>query len=486
MEETATIEESVPETEAEDPGPEPEEVPAAGVPRVLGKWLPPPSKRRLLDHDVDLLDEDEEADLIMVSTRAPAGVRSTVAEYAGDGIPVAVVCHPGGEEIAVDFISRGASAIVAEGAEHEALGILTGESRAHMVDSYLAKVDVMFAGSQGGATTDPITQLPAESAFELRLVEMTKDGTVPRIGLIELPLHPRERQLGTPTVSGIRRRFAANLKELADHARCELYDLGSDLMAFVSSKMTAEKTSEFVTAVLEISAMFAPAGDPLGVAVGTAGPESASDAAAVRSLAQRALEAARGMESRSIDAEELTEHSASSLEMEATIRVSDAVDRLDPRGKHQERVAAYTIDLARHMKLEPQRVAAIGLAARLHDIGKIAFGKAAFEEDHADHERAVADHPERGAEFVRLGAGQEVAAIVRSHHERWDGSGFPDAKTGTDIPYGARILAVADRYDHLTSSGMPADAVLQQLREESGTILDPELVDSALELFGLG
>ena len=84
-----------------------------------------------------------------------------------------------------------------------------------------------------------------------------------------------------------------------------------------------------------------------------------------------------------------------------------------------------------------------------------------------------------------LAAGDEVAAFIRGHHERWDGEGHPDGLAGADIPLGARLVAVADRFDDLSSAADPLTDLADQLRNEAGTVLDPELVDAAIEAFNL-
>jgi response regulator RpfG family c-di-GMP phosphodiesterase len=88
--------------------------------------------------------------------------------------------------------------------------------------------------------------------------------------------------------------------------------------------------------------------------------------------------------------------------------------------------------------------------------------------------------------MVRASAGSAVASIVRGHHERWDGTGRPDRLSGTDIPIGARVLAVAHMYDELTSSGTSMSDIESRLRQEGGASLDPDLVEAAIALFVRG
>jgi HD-GYP domain-containing protein (c-di-GMP phosphodiesterase class II) len=93
-------------------------------------------------------------------------------------------------------------------------------------------------------------------------------------------------------------------------------------------------------------------------------------------------------------------------------------------------------------------------------------------------------HPVVGAEVVGLiPALRPIAPIVRAHHERMDGQGYPDGIKGEDIPLGARVIAVADAYSAMTSDrpyrmALPADAALKELRTNSGTQFDPAILDA--------
>jgi putative nucleotidyltransferase with HDIG domain len=140
-----------------------------------------------------------------------------------------------------------------------------------------------------------------------------------------------------------------------------------------------------------------------------------------------------------------------------TVRaLASAVEARDAyTGKHAERVAAYGLALAEAYGLrlgdEPQ----IEFGFLLHDVGKVAVPDAILFKPGplTDAERIVMQqHPVTGSEIVReiefLGAAREV---IRSHHERWDGSGYPDALAGDAIPVAARVFAVADTLDALTT-----------------------------------
>ena len=185
---------------------------------------------------------------------------------------------------------------------------------------------------------------------------------------------------------------------------------------------------------------------------------------------------------RPADADELAHSSATELELAVVLGAADAVDTRDPSGEHHRRVAELAVRIARTLGLDAGQVVKVGLAARIHDLGKVAFGDAAFDEAADDYQRCVAEHAAIGAGMVLHSAGADVAAAIRNHHEHFDGSGS-EGLTGEDIPIAARIVAVADRCDRiLTTDG--AAALSERLGEEAGSVLDPAIVEVAIQLAG--
>jgi ribonuclease P protein subunit RPR2 len=171
----------------------------------------------------------------------------------------------------------------------------------------------------------------------------------------------------------------------------------------------------------------------------------------------------------------------------ATVRaLSNAVEARDAyTHKHAERVAAYGLALARALGLPLTEAPEIEFGFLLHDIGKVAIPDAILYKPSAltDEERALmARHPVIGAEIVDgidfLG---EARLVVRSHHERWDGSGYPDRLAGDDIPMSARVFALADVLDALTTDrpyrpSLPLPTARQIIVAESGKQFDPAVV----------
>ena len=121
---------------------------------------------------------------------------------------------------------------------------------------------------------------------------------------------------------------------------------------------------------------------------------------------------------------------------------------------HSQRVARYAVRISRAMGLSEREVAMIRTAAEVHDVGKIYTPRAILNSPRPLTEAefaAVKEHAARGAEMLTVVGDPEITAMVRHHHERIDGAGYPDGLAGSAIPLGARIIAVADTFDAITS-----------------------------------
>jgi len=169
-----------------------------------------------------------------------------------------------------------------------------------------------------------------------------------------------------------------------------------------------------------------------------------------------------------------------------------AVDAKDPHtAHHSERVTAWALKLAAAVGLDNEAMQELEFAAIMHDVGKIAVPEGVLLKPGSlsDEEWALMKkHPVVGAEIVaKVGALTEVARIVRHHHERWDGWGYPDGLAGEAIPRLSRIIAVADAYDAMTSNRAYRRAYTKEyavaaIRENLGTQFDPELGAAMCEL----
>jgi putative nucleotidyltransferase with HDIG domain len=166
-----------------------------------------------------------------------------------------------------------------------------------------------------------------------------------------------------------------------------------------------------------------------------------------------------------------------------------AIDANDPdTGAHVRRVAAYALVLADAAGLSDHEKRSVERVALFHDIGKI--HEALFDIIH-DHKkltpaerRAILTHPQRGAEVLAPLAGfyPDLPDGVLSHHERWDGSGYPRQLKGRRIPLSARVVAIVDTFDAITHrrryrGGSSAAKAKEVILEGRGTQFDPDLVD---------
>jgi putative nucleotidyltransferase with HDIG domain len=151
---------------------------------------------------------------------------------------------------------------------------------------------------------------------------------------------------------------------------------------------------------------------------------------------------------------------------------------------HSRRVTRHSERIARELGLPTQQVAKVRLAAALHDVGKLHTPLSVLRKpDRLTDEEfdLIKRHPVDGASMVAEVEDPEVTAMVRHHHERLDGRGYPDGLSGTEIPLGARIIAVADTFDAITSSRPYRSATqhkkaLDILSKEAGSQLDPDAV----------
>lgn len=168
-----------------------------------------------------------------------------------------------------------------------------------------------------------------------------------------------------------------------------------------------------------------------------------------------------------------------------------AIDAKDRTGKsHIRRVQVFAAGLARAIGLSENEVQGVKTAALLHDIGKLAVPEHILSKPGPltqEEFQKIRIHPQVGAEIIAgVPFPYPVAPLILSHHERWDGKGYPAGMKAEEIPAGARILAVVDYFDALTSErpyhkAMSAEGAVGLLRQEAGKALDPTLVQKFVE-----
>jgi putative nucleotidyltransferase with HDIG domain len=172
----------------------------------------------------------------------------------------------------------------------------------------------------------------------------------------------------------------------------------------------------------------------------------------------------------------------------ALVALADSIDKRDQYTfQHSLRVAKLSGEIAEAMGVTPRDVDLLIAAARVHDLGKIATdNRVLFKRSSltADERSAIQAHSVEGGELAgRFSMFRQGRRFIRHHHERWDGKGYPDGIAGEDIPLGARIIAVADSYDAMTSDrpyrkALPHEVALVELRRGAGTQFDPMVVEA--------
>ena len=171
----------------------------------------------------------------------------------------------------------------------------------------------------------------------------------------------------------------------------------------------------------------------------------------------------------------------------ALFQLAEMMDQRDYyTHKHSLRVGEYAEKLALELGLPPDQAYLTFLAGRLHDIGKCAVDNEVLLKPgplDADERAHMARHTVAGGAMLEhFSMFHDVAAAVLAHHERWDGAGYPDGLAGVQIPIAARIIAVADAYDAMTTTrpyrvALPHDEAVRRLNASKGVQWDPRVVD---------
>lgn len=178
--------------------------------------------------------------------------------------------------------------------------------------------------------------------------------------------------------------------------------------------------------------------------------------------------------------------------LDTIIALASAIDARDPYTyRHSNNVTKYSVRIAQKMKLPYQVIEDIRYAGLLHDIGKIGIRDDILMKPSAltNEERAtIESHPAKGEEIIKsLPFLTKVAKIIRHHHERFDGKGYPDQLIGEDIDVCARIMALADSFDAMTTKRLYRDPLsLEEAKNEllknKAAQFDPEVVDCFLQI----
>jgi diguanylate cyclase (GGDEF)-like protein/putative nucleotidyltransferase with HDIG domain len=285
------------------------------------------------------------------------------------------------------------------------------------------------------------------------------------------------------------------------------FHLGSDEFAVLMPATGAVEAFVACTRVLEALHARSPVAEPIRASVGVASiPLHTSDAEELRRFSEGAVYWAKSrggdravvFDPQVVDVLDSREHISfleRSLHTQMVEVLAAAVDARDPYTQfHSRNVAAHAEVLARGAGLSEEHVRLVHSAGLLHDVGKIGIPDDILRKtsrlDDEEFER-IREHPSLGVRILQASARQEILPWIAAHHERWDGRGYPEALTADRIPFEARILAVCDSFDAMTTDrpyrpALELSEAVAELETNAGTQFDPELVALFTHLLRLG
>jgi diguanylate cyclase (GGDEF)-like protein/putative nucleotidyltransferase with HDIG domain len=356
------------------------------------------------------------------------------------------------------------------------------------------------------ALTDPLTGLGNHRHFHERLERELQHAHEKRLPLslclVDIDDFKRiNDRFGHPAGDRVLSRLAERLRQSG-----EAFRLGGDEFALLLPGYDENEALIAATSVVErISALQLDQLGPVTVSAGVAtSPVHGADRDELIRLADGALywakeygknrvRAYRPDEIELAELKRLASGTDRAARFRAAASLARAVDARDAyTGSHSQRVAELAARMARRLGLPEEDVELTRLAASLHDLGKLAIPEEILRKPGplTGPERMVLErHPQIGFRMLESLGVDPVADWVLHHHERWDGSGYPDGVSGEQIPLGARIIFVADAFDAMTSERVyrrrvaPTEAIAE-LKRCAGTQFDPQIVDAIAEEIG--
>jgi diguanylate cyclase (GGDEF)-like protein len=339
-----------------------------------------------------------------------------------------------------------------------------------------AKMRTALGQLEVASETDHLTSLGNRRKLMADLAEISDAGTSAVLVVLDLDgFKSYNDTFGHQAGDLLLTRIGARLREAVDGQGCA-YRLGGDEFCSIWQLDEAGgATAEAVSA-----AAMSERGEGFSIT-------GASGAVCMPREASTAEEALQTADLRMYADKQASRSSSSTQSMDVLLQ---ALAELRPElGPHIHAVAVLAEEVARGLGLAPHLVEQVHQAAQLHDVGKIAIPDAILHKPgplDADEWNFIQRHTTIGERIVNAApALAQVAVLVRSTHERYDGGGYPDGLTGEAIPIGARIIFACDAFDAMIGDrpyrlGMAVHDALEELRRCSGTQFDPEVV-AALE-----
>ncbi|MCE5203756.1 MAG: diguanylate cyclase [Actinomycetia bacterium] len=360
------------------------------------------------------------------------------------------------------------------------------------------------------AANDPVTDLLGHRYFHERLqvdIDLAmRHGNTVSVAVVDLDDFTRVNDVWGHGRGDEVLRQAARVIKSACRASDVVCRLGGDEFAVVLPGGGSDDASALCARIkMHLAEVECPDGRPLTASMGVAVfPYDATDRAELIRKAEGAVYWAKyhGKDRvvvfdesvvEALSAEERIARLETETDLSTVRALAAAVDARDPLTQfHSRNVSTLVGMLARDLGLDDDRVRLLEMAALLHDIGKIGVS------DRILHKRAplsaaelkhVREHPVLGERILSSANLEEILPWVRHHHERYDGTGYPEGLAGEEIPFESRLLAICDAYDAMTSgrpyrSALSPGAAIQELDLCMGTQFDPVLTEAFIRLVG--
>jgi diguanylate cyclase (GGDEF)-like protein/putative nucleotidyltransferase with HDIG domain len=348
------------------------------------------------------------------------------------------------------------------------------------------------------ALTDPLTGLGNHRHFHERLQrdldKAQAEGFPLTLCLLDIDDFKQiNDRFGHPVGDRVLAQVAARLRQGG-----EAFRLGGDEFALLLPRRDEHEGLSIAKSIIErVAETECETGGPLSMSAGIATyPQHGVERSELVRVADSALYLAKEQGKNTVrvyrpdlielaELRRLAEGPDRAARLRAAASLAHAVDARDAyTGSHSYMVGELAARVARRIGLDSEAIELTRLAGSLHDLGKLAIPEEILRKPGPlnEAERLVLErHPQIGFRMLDSLGVEPVASWVLHHHERWDGAGYPDRKTGPEIPLGARILFVADAYDAMTTdrvyrSRLSHDRAMAELERCAGTQFDPDVV----------